>query len=118
MTDIRRVRGSARGRNSGTACKGLAWAVATDETDADGIAAQTANTLARIDAILADMGTDRTRLLSVTVYVADMADKDAMDAVWCDWIGDDPAHWPQRACVQAGLHGTTLVEIVALAACD
>lgn len=113
---IHRVRGSAIGRNAATAWNGLVWAVATDESDSDGIAAQTEKTLAALDAALKKAGADKSRLLSVTVYVADITLKEEMDAVWRQWIGDDPDLWPQRACIQTGLHGKTLVEIVALAA--
>ena len=59
-------------------------------------------------------GTDRTRLLSATVYITDMSRKPILNEVWDAWIGPD--HWPQRACVEAGLGGDTLVEIVAIAA--
>ena len=40
-----------------------------------------------------------------------------MDRAWLDWIGDDPAHWPQRACVEAPLYRYTMVEFVVIAAC-
>ena len=57
----------------------------------------------------------RTRLLSATVYLTDIANKAQMDAEWCEWIGGS-ANWPQRACVQAELAPGTLVEITVVAA--
>ena len=57
---------------------------------------------------------NRTRLLSVTVYITDMSGKPILNEVWDAWIGPD--HWPQRACVEVGLEGDTLVKIVAIAA--
>jgi hypothetical protein len=45
-----------------------------------------------------------------------MNTKARFDAVWNPWIGPDPAHWPQRACVGATLAGKCLVEIILLAA--
>ena len=79
------------------------------------MAGQTEQTLAALDKNLADAGTDKSRILTATVYITDMARKDEMDAVWCDWIG--PAeNWPQRACVCTGLAGNTMVEIVIVAA--
>lgn len=116
MLPIARARGSAIGRNAATAWNGLVWAVATDETDSEGMAAQTEKTLAALDRALAGVGADKSRLLSVTVYVADIGLKEEMDSVWRAWIGDNPDNWPQRACVETGLAGKTLVEIVALAA--
>lgn len=75
---------------------------------------QTRQALAQLDANLAEAGTDRTRLLSATVYITDMSRKPILNEVWDAWIGPD--HWPQRACVEVGLEGDTLVEIVAIAA--
>jgi enamine deaminase RidA (YjgF/YER057c/UK114 family) len=117
MPEIDRVRGVYRGRNAGTKCNGFAWAVATDRGRGRDVGAQTVAALAEIDRVLGELGTDRTRLLSCTVYLSSIELKGEMDAAWCAWIGDDPAHWPQRACVEAGLAGDTLVEIVVLAAC-
>ena len=46
------------------------------------IRAQTADVLERLDATLAEMGTDRSRLLSVTIYLTDMAEFSGMNDVW------------------------------------
>ena len=114
MTAIRRVAGDAAGRSRATAYDGLVWAVATARGRT--IADQTRQALADIDGALAACGTDKTRLLTATVYLTEMANKAEMDRVWNAWIGPDPAHWPQRACVGAALAGDTLVEIVVTAA--
>jgi enamine deaminase RidA (YjgF/YER057c/UK114 family) len=68
--------------------------------DAD-ISAQTENLLASIDRLLNQAGSDRSHLLMVTIYLADMADYDAMNAVWDVWVPDGQA--PVRACVEARL---------------
>jgi enamine deaminase RidA (YjgF/YER057c/UK114 family) len=91
--------------------------VATDRGKAPDVHAQTVAALAEIDLVLSELGTDRTRLLSATIYLPRIALKEDMDRAWCDWVGDDPSNWPQRACVEAGLAPGTLVEIVVLAAC-
>lgn len=117
MDEIGRARGVYRGRNAGAKYGGFAWAVATDRDHAPDVHAQTVAALAEIDRVLGELGTDRARLLSATVYLPDIELKAEMDRAWRDWVGEDPAHWPQRACVQAGLAGDTLVEIVVLAAC-
>jgi enamine deaminase RidA (YjgF/YER057c/UK114 family) len=62
------------------------------------------------------MGTDKTRIIQATVYVTDIGKKDEMDAEWCKWLGTNPDHWPQRACIQVGLAGKDQVEIVLVAA--
>lgn len=81
---------------------GLCWLagqVADDASlDTEG---QTADILAQIDALLAAAGTDKTRLLSVTVVLADIAEAPAMNRAWDAWL--DPAHKPARMTVQAPL---------------
>lgn len=117
MLEITRAGGRYRGRNAGTKYNGFAWAVATDQSDSPGMYAQTKVSLAEIDRVLGELGTSRQRLISATVYVTNIQLKDEMDRAWLEWIGDDPAHWPQRACVETGLKGLTQVEIVVIAAC-
>ena len=113
---ITRIPSSAAGRSRGSTYGDLVFAVATAPGDTGSITEQTRETLAALDAALAEGGTDKRRILQATVYIADMDDKAAMDRVWGEWIGPDPAHWPQRACVGTALAGGTLVEIVLIAA--
>ena len=62
-------------------------------------AAQTAAILEKIDAILAEAGTDKSRLLSCNIWLRDIAaDFAAMNEVWCEWV--DPDNKPARATVQ------------------
>lgn len=112
---IERQPGMAPGRSSGVAYGPFAWAVATADGQSGDMAEQTELALAKIDRVLASMGASKASLLSATVYIADMALKADLDRVWLSWIGPDPAAWPQRACVQAGLAGDALVEIVVVA---
>ena len=82
--------------------------------DAD-ITGQTENLLASIERLLAQAGSDKSRLLMATIYLADMADYGAMNAVWDAWLPEDSA--PARACVQARLANPGFkVEIVLTAA--
>jgi len=113
--EIKRVHGAAKGRTRAVVHGGLVYTVATAANDAESVAEQTRLTLANIDANLADAGSDKSRIIRATVYLRDMATKDEMDAVWCDWIGG-PENWPQRACVGADLAGNDLIEIVVTAA--
>ena len=113
---IERWPSGAPGRSRAVAHGGLVWVVAnaTDATAA--LDAQIQQTLARLDASLREAGSARARLLSVQVFLHDIADRDAFNQRWLDWIGADPAAWPQRACVQSELAGGLLIEVVAVAA--
>ena len=87
----------------------------TAEDRSVGMKQQTEQVLARIDGLLAKSGTNKSKLLSATVYISDMAQKSAMNDAWLAWI--DRKNPPTRACVAVEL-GTpeTLVEIVVTAA--
>lgn len=75
---------------------------------------QVAQVLAQIDATLAQVGSDRTRLLQVLVYLAPLVEQAALDGPWDDWV---PAgHAPIRATVRVGLAAGCLVEMVVTAA--
>ena len=79
------------------------------------IAAQTRNVLDQLDALLAEAGTRRERLLQMTIWLADMADFAAMNAVYDAWVPQ--GHQPVRACIGAGLADPSLkIEIRAIAA--
>ena len=61
--------------------------------------AQTKEVLAQIDRLLALAGTDKTKILTAQVWLADMADFAAMNAVWDGWVskGNAPARWTGEA---------------------
>lgn len=65
------------------------------------ITGQTEQVLTLIDQLLAQAGSDKTQLLMVTIYLAEMADYAAMNQVWDAWLL--AGHAPPRACVQARL---------------
>ena len=75
---------------------------------------QTNQVLSKIDAVLAAAGTDKSRILSATVYLADMSKKDEMNEAWIAWM--DPDNPPVRAAVGTKLTPATLVEIMVCAA--
>jgi len=77
------------------------------------IAAQTKQVLERIDEALKFAGTDRSKLLTAQVWLADMRMFEAHNAVWNAWV--DPQNPPVRACVRADLVRTCLVEIMVTA---
>lgn len=75
---------------------------------------QTRQVLERIDELLAKAGTDKSQLLTAQIWLTDMKDFAAMNAVWNAWV--DPQNPPARACVQAALYRPdVLVEIMVTA---
>ena len=71
-----------------------------DDTSQD-MAGQTKQILATIDKLLMEAGSDKTRILSTTIYVTDMAEFPAMNAAWDAWVATGAT--PPRATVQAKL---------------
>ena len=69
-------------------------------TDADATA-QTRDVLAQIDYLLAQCGSSKQHILEATIYLPDLADYDAMNLAWDEWVA--PGHAPARACVEARL---------------
>ncbi|TSJ61939.1 RidA family protein [Starkeya sp. 3C] len=89
----------------------LAGQVAKGES----VAAQTQAVLADIDALLAQAGTDKTKILATTIYLSDMSTFGEMNAVWDTWVS--PGNTPARATVEAALATPEYkVEIVVTAA--
>jgi len=79
-----------------------------------GIAGQTRDVLAKIDALLAEAGTTRAKLVAVNVFLPHITDFDAMNEVYDAWL--DPANPPARTCVEARLADPDLrVEMTAVA---
>ena len=75
------------------------------------VTGQTKEVLDQIDALLETHGTDKTRLLSAQIWLKDIRDRDAMNAVWSAWLPEGGA--PARACVQANMADPRhLVEIM------
>lgn len=82
--------------------------------DAD-FAAQAENLLASVERQLAEVGSDKSRLLLATIYLTDMADYDALNRIWEAWLPAGSA--PVRACVEARLAAPAYrLEIVLTAA--
>lgn len=80
-----------------------------------GVTQQTADVLASIDRLLVEAGTNRTRLVSAQIWLADIRDFSAMNAVWESWLAGAPP--PARVCTQAVLADPAYrVEIQVIAA--
>jgi len=92
----------------------LAGQVATDPSQ--NVAGQTRQILDAIDQLLAAAGSDKTRILSATIYLADIAAFAQMNSVWDAWVPQ--GHTPARATVEARLAAPAYqVEIQVIAAC-
>ena len=78
----------------------LAGQVALDKPGASA-AEQTDDILKRIDGLLAEAGSDKTKLLRATIWLANMDDFGAMNGVWDAWVPE--GHAPVRACVESRL---------------
>ena len=91
----------------------LAGQVTSDPSlDTEG---QTADVLSQIDVLLAEAGTDKSRLLFCQIFLADIRDVAAMNRAWDTWM--DRANKPGRATVEAKLVDPRWkVEITAIAA--
>ncbi len=84
-----------------------------DNTE-EGVGPQTENILHKIDALLAQADSSREQILSATIYLRDIKDFAAMNAVWDSWF--PKGHAPARACVEARLaRPELLVEITIIA---
>lgn len=84
------------------------------EPDGD-VESQTADALKEIDALLAEAGSDKSKILSATIWLTDMDDFAAMNRVWDAWV--DRANPPARATGEARLAGPGYrVEIIVIAA--
>jgi enamine deaminase RidA (YjgF/YER057c/UK114 family) len=77
----------------------LAGQVASDASQ--DIRGQTNQVLAAIDKLLTEAGTDKAHILMCQIFIKDLADFPAMNAVWEDWLA--PGDAPPRATVQANL---------------
>ena len=92
----------------------LAGQVAADAS-AD-ITVQTQQVLQKVDALLAEAGSDNSKILSAQIWIASIGHFAAMNAVWDAWVPD--GHAPARACIEARLASPDLlVEVGIVAAC-
>ena len=81
----------------------------------DSVADQTRSCLSKVEKLLAEAGSDTTRILQCTIWLADMADFAEMNEVWDAWVPE--GHAPARACGEAKLaHPELKVEFVITAA--
>jgi enamine deaminase RidA (YjgF/YER057c/UK114 family) len=98
--EIKRIGVGAR-MSEASCYNGIVWLAGQIGNPGDSVEAQTRTCLAEVDRILAEAGTDKTRILSVQIWLADISTFDDMNKVWDAWV---PAgHSPARATGEAKL---------------
>ncbi|RVT92935.1 RidA family protein [Sphingomonas crocodyli] len=114
--DITRIVTNAR-RGRAVVYNGVVYVGGQTASDKDAdIKGQTEETLAKIDKVLRDAGTDKSRLLTAQIWMKDIArDFSEMNAAWDAWV--EPDAFPTRATTQCSMaNSATLVEIIVTAA--
>lgn len=106
----------APGRSRTTCHAGLVWTVANAADISAPLAGQVEQSLRMLQDHLVEAGSSKEHLLSVQVILDDIANRTLFDSLWKSWIGPDPSHWPQRACLAAGLAPGLRLELIAVAA--
>ena len=87
------------------------------DTPVPSVVEQTQQVLAKIDRLLKEAGTDKSKLLSANIWLTDISRFQEMNQVWDAWVS--PGDTPARATVQSALaRPGNLVEIMVVAARD
>ncbi|MEM5580827.1 RidA family protein [Roseibium sp. AS2] len=114
MSDIKRLDSGAR-MSQAVLHGGLVWLAGQVGNPGDTTADQTRTILERIEALLERSGSNKSRILQATIWLASMNDFAEMNAVWDAWV--DPANPPARACGESRLATPDYtVEIIIVAA--
>ncbi len=109
MSEIRRI-GVTRRWSDVVIHGSTAYFVEVADDPTQDIRGQVTQILSQITNRLESFGSDRTRLLQVLIYLADLSDGPILNELWDQWVPD--GHAPSRACVQAGLAKGYHVEMV------
>ena len=114
MSDITRIGTGAR-MSEAVCYNGIVWLAGQVGNPGESVADQTRTCLAEVDRLLAEAGTDKTRILSAQIWLADIADFADMNAVWDAWVPQ--GHTPARATGEAKLAAPEYkVEVIVTAA--
>lgn len=114
MSDIKRIKPGPR-MSQAVVHGGLVWLAGQVGEPGESVEAQTKTILANIEALLAEAGSDKSRILQATIWLSSMDDFAEMNAVWDAWV--DPANPPARATGESKLATPDYkVEIIIVAA--
>ena len=111
MDQIERGPSNVATRRWGSAWRDLVWALGMSADFSLSVEDQARRAYANLDKVLAELGTDKTRIVSATVILGDIENKPLTDKIWADWIGNDPAHWQERSCHGVALHAGNEIEM-------
>ncbi|WP_304617690.1 RidA family protein [Paracoccus sp. (in: a-proteobacteria)] len=100
MSDIKRIQTGPR-MSQAVIANGFVFLAGQVGEPGTSVTEQTRAVLAQIDALLAEAGTDKTRIVSAQIWMADMADFAEMNAVWDAWVPQ--GHTPARATGESAL---------------
>lgn len=114
MSDIKRIETGPR-MSQAVIHNGTVYLAGQVGAPGASVAEQTKAILAGIDSLLAEAGTDKTRILQATIWLASMDDFAEMNAVWDSWVAQ--GHTPARAAGESRLATPDYkVEIICVAA--
>lgn len=115
MSDIKRLEVGKR-MSQAVIHNGLVWLAGQVGNPGENVSTQTRTILQRIETLLEQSGSDKSRILQATIWLETMDDFAEMNAVWDAWV--DPANPPARACGESRLATPDYkVEIIIVAAC-
>lgn len=100
MSDITRLHVGDR-MSQAVSYNGTIWLAGQVGKAGDSVADQTRTILSQIDSLLAECGSDKTKILQATIWLASMDDFAEMNGVWDAWV--PKGHTPARACGEAKL---------------
>ncbi len=115
MSDIKRLHVEKR-YSDATIYNGVVYLAGQvpNDTSAD-IAGQTRQVLDMVDQLLAESGSDKSKILMAQIFLSDLADYDGMNSAWDEWVAVN--HAPPRATIQAKLANPAWkIEVVVTAA--
>lgn len=114
MSDIKRYHVGTR-MSQAVVHGNLVWLAGQVGAEGESVTTQTQAILENIDALLAETGSSRERILQTTIWLADMGDFAEMNAVWDAWVPE--GHASTRACGEAKLATPGFkVEVICVAA--
>ena len=114
MADIKRIECGNR-MSMAVVHNGIAYLAGQVGKPGESVTEQTRAVLAQVDRLLAEAGSDKKRILTAQIWLADMADFAEMNAVWDAWVPQ--GHCPARATGEAKLATPDYkVEIIVTAA--
>lgn len=99
MSDITRIESNAR-MSQAVVHNGIAYLAGQVGAEGESVTAQTEAVLAKVDDLLAKAGTDKTKLLTAQIWVANIeTDFAEMNTVWDAWVAEGcaPARWTGEA---------------------